>query len=542
MILSWRIWHSAPTRLIQLTDYSQRNEVAPTSDTPLNRREARRRLGEYVLVARLSEDALGTVYRAIHVRDGRFARLRVLGSSELPPARVLRAISRMEPVHKKHSVHPPGRRETLSIADGKPYLAWHETNGWTLDAVLESARGRGAVLPIDGALRIVAGVAAALEHVRSNAAEGEPAHHGLLWPGFVTISRNAEVWVRGFGLASTVFPWLHQPSLAQLLGPYLAPEVRSNGAFGEQSDIYSLGVLLAELLTVREASLSGPPEFLPDDPFSEDVGRLLKTLLAEPAARLRSVRAVRLRLQKLLEDCPYERSNADLALDLDELLMPENGARSSTGTVAARRLRSPHRPWPGSFEPGATSRTWVLRIAASLAAVLLLAAVDLAVRKREPSRAIAPAPQKSFASHLAERPSLPAVSSIGPGEELRDSSLAASSVSAPEVHLSVHRPSRTALRQERHLAQVWRLRAALSRVSAEQIDAADLAAEAFRAGRISENEGERLLAVRRPRQAREAFERAAELYNQAEDLSHQERARVIRISLRNAEGPAPGSF
>jgi serine/threonine protein kinase len=330
--------------------------------------------------------------------------------------------------------------------------------------------------------------------------------------------------------------------LAQLLGPYLAPEVRSNGAFGEQSDIYSLGVLLAELLTVREASLSGPPEFLPDDPFSEDVGRLLKTLLAEPAARLRSVRAVRLRLQKLLEDCPYERSNADLALDLDELLMPENGARSSTGTVAARLLRSPHRPRPGSFEPGATSRTWVLRIAASLAAVLLLAAVDLAVRKREPSRAIAPAPQKSFASHLAERPSLPAVSSIGPGEELRDSSLAASPVSAPEVHLSVHRPSRTALRQERHLAQVWRLRAALSRVSAEQIDAADLAAEAFRAGRISENEGERLLAVRRPRQAREAFERAAELYNQAEDLSHQERARVIRISLRNAEGPAPGSF
>jgi len=92
------------------------------------------------------------------------------------------------------------------------------------------------------------------------------------------------------------------------------------------------------------------------------------------------------------------------------------------------------------------------------------------------------------------------------------------------------------------LAQVWRLRAALSRVSAEQIDAADLAAEAFRAGRISENEGERLLAVRRPRAAREAFERAAELYNQAEDLSHQERARVIRISLRNAEGPAPSPF
>jgi hypothetical protein len=507
----------------------------------VTRRESKPRLGEYVLVARLSDDALGTVYRAIHVRDGRFARLRVLESPELPRAALCRAISRMEPVARKRSVHPPGRRETLAMADGKPYLAWHETSGWTLDAVLESAYLRGSPIPIDGALRIAAGAAAALEHVRSSAAEGEPGHHGLLWPGFVTISRNAEVWVRGFSLATAVWPSLAQPRLTSLVGPYVAPEVRSNGAVGEQSDIYSLGVLLAELLCARPATLEGPPVYSPDDVFSEDVARLLKTLLAEPASRPRSVRAVRLRLQKLLEDCPYERSNADLALDLDELLTPENGGRSIK-TVAARPARSSERPWSRTFEPGATRSIWALRIAGSVAAVLLLAAVDLAVRKREPARPVHPVLQKIVVSEPSETvpsaPALPATSDA----LLSDSIPSALDGPARQPPTALRRTAWGALRQELRLAQVWRLRAALSRVFAERMDAADLASEPFREGRLWENEGERLLILRRPASAGEAFERAAELYSRAEDLSHQERARVIRVSLLGEAASPPGSF
>src|SRR5262249_55357099 len=182
---------------------------------------------------------------------------------------------------------------------------------------------------------------------------------------------------------SAVFPELSKPGLTRILGPYVAPEVRWNGAVGEQSDIYSLGVLLAELLTARPARLEGPPQLPPDDPFSQDVARLAKTLLAEPAERPRSIRAVRLRLQRLLEDCPYERSNADLALDLDDLLKPENGARRPR---AIARVLPLSRPWPRSAEPGATRSIWALRIVGGIAAVLLLAVVDLAVRTREAPR------------------------------------------------------------------------------------------------------------------------------------------------------------
>ena len=44
-----------------------------------------RHLGDYLLVAQLSEDALGSVFRALHAADERrFVRLRILRSSELP--------------------------------------------------------------------------------------------------------------------------------------------------------------------------------------------------------------------------------------------------------------------------------------------------------------------------------------------------------------------------------------------------------------------------------------------------------------------------
>src|SRR5262249_35080376 len=114
--------------------------------------------------------------------------------------------------------------------------------------------------------------------------------------------------------------------------------------------------------------------------FSEDVARLVQGLLAEPAQRPRSVRAVRLRLQRLIEDCPYERSNADLALDLDDLLKPENGAR---GPRAIARAFPMPRPWPRSAEPGPPRSFWARRIVSGVAAILLLAVVALAVRKRE---------------------------------------------------------------------------------------------------------------------------------------------------------------
>jgi hypothetical protein len=46
------------------------------SDLPsIDARPASRSVGDYLLVAQLGDDALGSVYRALHIADGRFVRL-----------------------------------------------------------------------------------------------------------------------------------------------------------------------------------------------------------------------------------------------------------------------------------------------------------------------------------------------------------------------------------------------------------------------------------------------------------------------------------
>ncbi len=515
--------------------------VGPQGSGPLG--EIKPRLGDYILVARLSEDALGTVYRAVHARDGRFARLRVLESAEVPRGAVLSVIQRRDAPHRARSFHPPGRRETLGIAEGHPFLAWNETNGWTLDTILAAARRAQSTVPVEGALKIAIGAAAALEHARGTLVGGEPTRHGLLWPGFVTVSRNTEVWVRGFGLAPAVLPSLREPRLERLIGPYLAPEAR-DGVSTEASDVYSIGVLLLELLTGRAPSLEAPPAYEPDDPFSADVARLARSAVAPPDERVHSVTALRESLQQILDDSPYERSNADLALFLDDLLAPDR--------ARARRPRSSvWRPLIGATdsdadEPGASRAVWALRIAAAIGSLAALAALDLAVHRREAPR---PVPAVAVAARPAAPRSqpqdLPRAETASPAPALETAD-ALTEPPAGAIGDTAPRAGRRARSTQRHaaseLAQAWRLRAALSRVSAQTFDAWNLASESFRAGKVNEREGERLLARRLYAAAHEAFERAAELYSEAEEISHEERARVIRVSSLESHLAPPQRF
>src|SRR5512132_3771708 len=88
-----------------------------------------RTVGDYLLVAQLGDDALGSVYRALDTGDGRFVRLRLLQSPELAPRAVLAAVRE----ELERTCEPMERHRGLRISDGTAYLVWPETSGWTLD-------------------------------------------------------------------------------------------------------------------------------------------------------------------------------------------------------------------------------------------------------------------------------------------------------------------------------------------------------------------------------------------------------------------------
>src|SRR5215831_2571374 len=203
-----------------------------------------RRLGDHLLVAPLSEDCLGTAFRALHSNDdNRFLRLRILQSPELSPPDVFEAVRKNARWVSSLTHKCIVQRAELGIADGVPFVAWQESAGWTLDLLLARLRATGTQLPVEHALLIAERVAAALEHAWTTPAHGERIRHGLLWPGFVSISNDAEVRVGGFGLAEGVLPSLRKGRVARDIAPYIAPEVRESALPGDSAaDAYSLGV------------------------------------------------------------------------------------------------------------------------------------------------------------------------------------------------------------------------------------------------------------------------------------------------------------
>ena len=284
-----------------------------------------RHLGDYLLVAQLSDDPLGTVFRALYAADERrFVRLRVLQSEYLPAAAVLEA-ARADRLRHALVHGAIVARPELDVVDGIPFMTWDETAGWTLDVMLARVRAFGIRIPVEYALLIVERIAAALEHAHQTAVDGSPVAHGLLWPGFVSISHDAAVRIGGFGVADAILPGLAAPRLTAEIAPYIAPESRRSARPSPSADVYSLGAILMELVTGRRPSLDTPStEMRAGDPRSEELGQFLRRCLADPGERFASGVEAHRALQQMVTGNPFSLFTANLALFLYKLLNPES--------------------------------------------------------------------------------------------------------------------------------------------------------------------------------------------------------------------------
>jgi hypothetical protein len=333
-----------------------------------------RQFGDYLLVAQLSEDALGPVFRALYAADERrFVRLRILRSEELLAEPIEKAIR--ENASRGGSLCHAAivDRQQLDVVENLPFLTWDETAGWTLDTMLSRVRALGIRIPVEYALLIVERIAAALEHAHRTVRGGRPTPHGLLWPGFVSISHDAAVRVGGFGLADGVLPSLAKPRLLAEIAPYVAPEIREGGEVDTSGDVYALGVILAELLTGRRPSLgSHSLELRAGDPRSEELESFLQRCMASPGQRFPSAVDAHRELQRMVTGNPFSLYTANLSLFLYKLLNPESqlaapADRESTNPVALNATAPPQALAPESTAAVAppTARTDTLEMPAA---------------------------------------------------------------------------------------------------------------------------------------------------------------------------------
>ncbi|MDQ2871091.1 MAG: TonB family protein [Acidobacteriota bacterium] len=356
-----------------------------------------RRFGPYLLTAFLQEDALGRVYRARRLTgDTGFARLRILEGPEISEDAVLDSIEENGEIHTFLKNTAISRGVVLDSADGIPYLAWSEDSGRTLDTVMEKARREHQAIPYEHALLIVEKVSTALDHAYNTTIEGERTLHGLVWPGFVSLSDDGEIRLTGFGLASGFLPSAGRPRFAREIAPYLAPEERAQGRIEKNSDVYSLGALLFEMLVGKAPSPSDPAGDLrtalrDGAPIAPEVSAVLRLCLGPPEARFQSMGELRRELGKLLFSGPYSPSTFNLAFFLNGLFSPEmeaeTKARTAEGALDSRGEGAAPAPVP---PPRVTPAPALRPASPSAAPVLVRSAASRAPAPIEPR----PAPRR----------------------------------------------------------------------------------------------------------------------------------------------------
>jgi hypothetical protein len=201
--------------------------------------------------------------------------------------------------------------------DGQYFLVMEYVDGNDLGAVqrgLEAGRRR---VPFDLALHIVAEICEALEHAHSaRAPDGKSMSlvHRDVSPSNVLLSRAGELKLTDFGIAKRAEqePTGHGGVRGKFA--YISPEQARNEHLDPRSDVFSVGILLWELVTgrrlfsalgdlealraVREAEVPRPREI--DGRLSPEIDALIMSALAREArgrptagqfgAQLRSLR------------------------------------------------------------------------------------------------------------------------------------------------------------------------------------------------------------------------------------------------------------
>ena len=214
----------------------------------------------------------------------------------------------------------------LGRIESSYYIAMEYVHGRDLRTILRRAKERGLRMPLDLALRIASLVSSALEYAhRKKDDRGRPMEivHRDVSPQNILISFEGEVKLADFGIAKAASK-ASTTDRGALRGKllYMSPEQAWGRAMDRRSDLFSLGLVLYEMVTdqkpflggggaselsvletVRQCRIVPPREANPRIP--EELERLvMKTLAKDPDERFQDASEMGRVLDRVLKDRP----------------------------------------------------------------------------------------------------------------------------------------------------------------------------------------------------------------------------------------------
>ena len=205
------------------------------------------------------------------------------------------------------------------------YIAMEYVHGRDLRSIEARAREKGLRLPLDLSLRVVSQVCAALEYAHRQRDEHGRAMeivHRDVSPPNILISFDGDVKLVDFGIAKAATKASRPDDSGVLRGrlPYMSPEQAAGLPIDGRSDVFSLGLVLYELVTgarafagagseratvelLRKCVVTPPREVNPRVPETLD-RVVMKALAREPDERYPDAGQMQRSLELILGDRP----------------------------------------------------------------------------------------------------------------------------------------------------------------------------------------------------------------------------------------------
>jgi serine/threonine protein kinase/Tfp pilus assembly protein PilF len=207
---------------------------------------AGRQVGPYRIIRFLGEGGMGVVYLAERDDMGQTVAVKFLRDAWLSLSRRQRFFQEQRTLAKLN--HPSIARiyDADTLPDGTPWFAMEYVEG---QPITQYCRANGLSIP--ARLEVFSAVCAAVQHAHSRAIL-----HRDLKPGNILAKADASVRLLDFGIARTLneseeVAESTRTGLRMLTPAWAAPELLRGEPAGIQTDVYSLGVILYELLTDR---------------------------------------------------------------------------------------------------------------------------------------------------------------------------------------------------------------------------------------------------------------------------------------------------